>query len=96
MTDAAGDTTSRPVDRCICNAVTFSRALHVARLRDVRTVEELQDHVSISDNCRLCRPYVQRTIETGEIAHAVMTEGEADAFDRRSRHKRLVEETSRS
>ncbi len=55
-----------PIRRCVCAEVTFEEL----RQRGVRTVEEAEDQ-GCGINCGLCRPYLQRMVETGETAFAV-------------------------
>ena len=54
------------VDRCTCFQQLFSDLRRVADRHDVRTVDELQEHVVFGESCGLCRPYVRRMLRTGE------------------------------
>ena len=53
------------IDRCVCNDVTFERALEVAEGCGAASIEELQQEISICNNCRMCQPYIQEALETG-------------------------------
>ena len=33
---------------------------------DLSTLEEVKEYVDVSKNCQLCRPYLNKMIETGE------------------------------
>ena len=54
------------IDRCICFDRTLEHLKSVADRQGVRSIEDLQEHVTFGVNCGLCRPYVSRMLETGE------------------------------
>jgi bacterioferritin-associated ferredoxin len=54
------------IDRCICNEVSFERALETAEKHGCQTVSELQKRIDICDSCRMCLPYLQKVLETGQ------------------------------
>ena len=55
------------IDRCFCFGRTFAELRDAARATGAQTVEELQGHVQFGEQCGLCRPYVRRTLRTGEV-----------------------------
>jgi len=55
------------IDRCVCYDVLFAELKSVARERDCASIPALQEHVAFGLNCRLCHPYVERMLETGEV-----------------------------
>lgn len=54
------------VTRCICHDRSFEELKSYARQRDISRVEELQDRKLCSCSCRMCKPYVERMLETGQ------------------------------
>lgn len=64
------------IDRCICFQKTFSSLKEVARSMKCDSVEQLQKHEVFGQKCKLCRPYVRRMLNTGEVEFSeVITEG---------------------
>lgn len=59
---------ARPVRRCVCFSTTFAELKEAG----VRSVEEAAERFGCGTNCGLCRPYIQRMIETGEVAFPVL------------------------
>lgn len=55
-----------PVDRCICHQISFAEVKEIAREKGYTTVKELRVENICSTNCRLCEPYIQQVLETGE------------------------------
>ena len=53
----------RPIRRCVCADVSFEE---LAR-NGVRSIEEAEAW-GCGVNCGLCRPYLERMVETGETA----------------------------
>ncbi|REL24313.1 hypothetical protein DYD21_19090 [Rhodohalobacter sp. SW132] len=54
------------VNRCICSNIRFEEVLADARRLSIKTVEELRDREICAVNCRLCEPYLERMLKTGE------------------------------
>lgn len=54
------------IDRCICFQMKFSELKRVAERTGASTIEELQRAAEFGLRCRLCHPYVQRMLRTGE------------------------------
>lgn len=57
-----------PVRRCVCADVSFAEL----RAAGVTTLEEASHWFNVANNCGLCRPYVERMLETGETAFGVI------------------------
>ncbi len=57
-----------PVDRCICHQISFEQILKSVNERGLRTVQEIQAEKLSSTNCKLCLPYIERMLETGETS----------------------------
>lgn len=56
------------VDRCICHQITFEEIKKIAKSKGLSTIEQLQREKISSTNCRLCKPYIERMLETGETS----------------------------
>ncbi len=54
------------IDRCYCFQQTFFCLQKVAEATGAETVEEVQQHVTFGQKCKLCHPYVRRMLRTGE------------------------------
>lgn len=66
------------VTKCICHDKPFEQIKDYAREHDISSLEELQEIRYCSCSCRLCAPYVEVMLETGQ------TEFEPGAFYKRS------------
>lgn len=55
------------IDRCICFQKTFSSLKEVAKSTNCQTIEQLQKHEVFGQKCQLCKPYVRRMLDTGEV-----------------------------
>lgn len=60
--------TALNVTRCICHKRSFQEIKEYAEDHDLESVEELQDHEFCSCGCRMCTPYVEMILETGETS----------------------------
>tara|TARA_R110002096_G_scaffold39845_3_gene108664 strand:- start:4132 stop:4347 length:216 start_codon:yes stop_codon:yes gene_type:complete len=54
------------VTRCICHDKSFEEIKGFAQENDITDVRELQALNYCSNSCRLCAPYVEMVLETGE------------------------------
>lgn len=61
------------VSKCICYKRTFEEIREYVNEHDISSVEELQERNYCSNSCRLCVPYVEITLESGQT---VFTPGE--------------------
>jgi len=62
------------IDRCICFGVRFVE-LKLAHAERPRSVDELTAEFGCGSCCGLCRPYIERMLETGEtVFHQVITQ----------------------
>jgi len=57
-----------PVRRCVCFATTFEQLKEA----DVKSLEEAALRFGCGTNCGMCKPYIQRMIDTGETAFAII------------------------
>jgi bacterioferritin-associated ferredoxin len=54
------------VDRCICHEITFAEIKDIATENKLDCVKEIQQNGIACTNCKLCVPYVEMVLETGE------------------------------
>ena len=70
--------TKMKIDRCICFQKPFSLLKSVAKEENCDSVEALQEHIVFGQNCQLCKPYVRKMLDTGEVEFSeVITSVEA-------------------
>ena len=55
------------IDRCLCHKVTFLELRREARRTNADSLGELQVALPFGSQCGLCRPYVRRMLETGQV-----------------------------
>ncbi len=58
------------VTRCICHDKSFEEIKTFALENGIKDVKELQILKYCSNSCRLCVPYVEMVLETGETEFA--------------------------
>ena len=58
----------RPIRRCVCHDTTF------AELREsgLTNLEAIANQFGCTTGCGLCRPYIERMLQTGEVAFPIM------------------------
>ncbi|HWA40302.1 MAG TPA: (2Fe-2S)-binding protein [Gemmatimonadales bacterium] len=62
------------IDRCICTGLTFREVGEQARANGW-DLEAVRDRLGAGANCGLCRPYLRRTLSSGEtVFHTVITD----------------------
>lgn len=54
------------IDRCICYNVKFADVKKIMDDNGFNTLEEVQSVIDVSKNCKLCRPYLEKMLQTGE------------------------------
>ncbi|HEX6981936.1 MAG TPA: hypothetical protein VF181_04175 [Balneolaceae bacterium] len=54
------------VVKCICHDKMFDEVKAYAEEHGISTVEELQKRNYCSNSCRLCMPYVEMMLKTGQ------------------------------
>lgn len=54
------------ITRCVCSDTTFRKMKEIAAENGCETVEEIQQHVPMAQDCGLCILYIQRMLRTGE------------------------------
>lgn len=66
------------VDRCICFSRSFTELKRIAERENASDVEALQCVVEFGLKCGLCKPYVQRMLDTGKTRFPVMRQVDID------------------
>lgn len=62
------------IDRCICTGLTFREVGEQARTNGW-DLEAVREELGAGANCGLCRPYLRRTLSSGEtVFHTVITD----------------------
>ncbi|MEO6066375.1 MAG: (2Fe-2S)-binding protein [Gemmatimonadota bacterium] len=65
------------IDRCICTGLTFAQVLQRARAAGW-DLDAVRRELGAGANCGLCRPYLRRSLATGEtVFHQILIEGPA-------------------
>ncbi len=54
------------VDRCVCHEITFAEIKRIASEKHLSSVKEIEENRIACTNCKLCIPYVELVLETGE------------------------------
>ncbi|MEP1152131.1 MAG: hypothetical protein ABJH08_10430 [Balneola sp.] len=68
------------VNRCICHERSFEEIKEYAKEKGYTDLEDLQIDNYCSNGCRICAPYVEMVLETGE------TEFEPRAYYKRKKN----------
>lgn len=64
------------IDRCVCYNVKFAEIKKIMDDNGFTTIEEVQSLIDVSKNCKLCRPYIEKMMETGETEFNYIIEKE--------------------
>lgn len=56
------------INRCLCHNRSFEEIKTYAHKYDIHTIEELQSRKICSCGCRICLPYVEKMLKTGETS----------------------------
>jgi bacterioferritin-associated ferredoxin len=64
------------IDRCICYNVKFADVKKIMDDNGFNTLEEVQSVIDVSKNCKLCRPYLEKMLQTGETEFNYIIEKE--------------------
>ncbi len=60
------------VDRCVCFSRTFTELKRIAEREDAKDLASLQAKVEFGLKCGLCKPYVQRMLDSGGTRFPIM------------------------
>ncbi len=64
------------INRCVCFNVKFADVKKVMDENGFTTLDEVQSIIDVSKNCKLCRPYLEKMLETGETEFNYIIEKE--------------------
>jgi NAD(P)H-nitrite reductase large subunit len=59
-----------PVKQCVCFEKTFTEL----KASGAKSLDEIIQRFNCSTGCGLCRPYIQKMLQTGETEFAVIPE----------------------
>jgi len=60
--------------KCICFDTTFAEMKEIMKKNNINNIEELRHIKQIAANCKLCLPYIEKMIETGQTEFEVITD----------------------
>lgn len=61
------------VTKCVCYDTTFEEMKDIMNKNNINTLEELRQIKPVALNCKLCVPYINKMIETGETKFELNT-----------------------
>lgn len=64
------------INRCVCFNVKFADVKKIMYENGFTKLEEVQSVIDVSKNCKLCRPYLEKMLETGETEFNYIIEKE--------------------
>lgn len=56
------------VNRCVCHSISFEDVKQIAKAEQFESVRELRAAEVCSTKCKMCEPYLELMIKTGEVA----------------------------
>ena len=60
------------VTKCICFDIPFELMKKTADAHRCKTIEDIRRHLPFGEKCKLCRPYVEKMLETGKTEFEVI------------------------
>ncbi len=60
------------ITRCICSDITFAELKDIADSTKSDSIDELKQHAQFGQNCKLCHPYVEKMLRTGDTEFEVI------------------------
>ncbi|MBN8571909.1 MAG: (2Fe-2S)-binding protein [Ignavibacteria bacterium] len=64
------------INRCVCFNVKFADVKKIMDENGFTEIEEVQSVIDVSKNCKLCRPYLEKMLKTGETEFNYIIEKE--------------------
>lgn len=68
------------IDRCVCTGQSFAALLKVARSQDLG-LNALAKQTGACEQCGLCRQYLARTLQTGQVIFDDLIEPDPQGSD---------------
>lgn len=56
------------ITKCICNDITFEEMNERVKEYKIKGIEDLRKIMTVASNCKLCLPYINKMIETGQTS----------------------------
>jgi bacterioferritin-associated ferredoxin len=56
------------ITKCICNDITFEKINKKINEKKIKRIEDLRKVMTVASNCKLCLPYINKMIETGQTS----------------------------
>ncbi len=60
------------ITKCICYDTSFEEMKTIMKNYKINSLEELRDIKPVALNCKLCVPYINKMIETGETKFKII------------------------
>lgn len=58
---------SNQITKCICHDRNFKEIKEYARENNISSLQELRRRNYCSNGCRLCGPYIEKMLKTGQV-----------------------------
>lgn len=62
------------ITKCICLDMTFVQMKKIMKEENIKSIEGLRKIKPVATNCKLCLPYINNMIETGQTEFDLITE----------------------
>lgn len=60
------------VTKCICYNKSFAELKEFMRQNDLKNIDELRGKMNVAMNCKLCVPYIEKMILTGQTEFSII------------------------
>ena len=61
------------ISKCVCFDTTFLEMKKIMKTNDLKNLDELRKIKEVGTNCRLCVPYIEKMIRTGQtVFHEII------------------------
>ncbi|HMQ69407.1 MAG TPA: (2Fe-2S)-binding protein [Ignavibacteria bacterium] len=54
------------INKCVCFDTTFLEMKNIMKTNDLKNIDELRKIKEVGTNCKLCVPYIEKMIITGQ------------------------------
>ena len=54
------------INKCVCFDTTFKMMKSIMKKYDLKKIDELRKVKEVGTNCKLCVPYIEKMIKTGQ------------------------------
>ena len=56
------------VTKCVCHKKSFRDIIDFAQSNGLHSVEDLREEQYCSTKCKMCEPYIETALQTGEVS----------------------------